>query len=456
MTDLNEPRLLAQWLEAHPGEPPPEGVETEVMEAVYALRPDLAPAPRVTVEDILAVVASGPFVQASTASDDEEAADFETAFGGALAGAWGEDIEIQLDATFGQDAPAEETPDEGSFDEGSFDEVALPDSDEVPEVTPVLGSSGTDPLVHVPEEATDPGLSPIAEDLLEENTSPSGRQPAFGIVEAPAPPKPDDTASMMAPPVEPPPSLRNRAVRSPTPDGPLSKAGLPTGPTRVRSEPTRSAEPEPSSDSEATDPVIESPVGAEVVDLASHSRWRSRRVWATAGTLLAAALALVVFVPTLQQMPGGPEADLAMRRSAPSSPRAAARDELLGEPPPPPAEAEVPLDAPPEVVGTFSPNQRLGAPTRAVGVERKKSDLQASTGDDMYQGVEAEPAAASPAAPGSTFSAGRSSSTASLAKDRDGEQRLQEAEAEEAPAPAQGAPPPPPPPRAPLRSGAER
>jgi len=49
---------LAQWLDA-PGTDP-EGLDPEVLEAVYAMRPDLAPAPRVTADDILAGVMEGP------------------------------------------------------------------------------------------------------------------------------------------------------------------------------------------------------------------------------------------------------------------------------------------------------------------------------------------------------------------------------------------------------------
>ncbi len=52
---------LARWLEAHPGAAPPDGVDPEVLEALWVLRPDLAPPPRVTVDDILAGVTTGPF-----------------------------------------------------------------------------------------------------------------------------------------------------------------------------------------------------------------------------------------------------------------------------------------------------------------------------------------------------------------------------------------------------------
>jgi hypothetical protein len=51
---------LAQWLEDHPGTPPPPDLDPEVVQAVYALRPELAPAPRLSADDILASVTRGP------------------------------------------------------------------------------------------------------------------------------------------------------------------------------------------------------------------------------------------------------------------------------------------------------------------------------------------------------------------------------------------------------------
>ena len=65
MTTENQVHLLLPWLETHPGEPPPEGLDPEVVETVYVLRPDLAPAPRIGIDDILARVESGPFAPRS-------------------------------------------------------------------------------------------------------------------------------------------------------------------------------------------------------------------------------------------------------------------------------------------------------------------------------------------------------------------------------------------------------
>lgn len=52
---------LADWLEAGPGAPPPEELDPEVIEATYALRPSMAPPARVSLDDILAGVTTGPF-----------------------------------------------------------------------------------------------------------------------------------------------------------------------------------------------------------------------------------------------------------------------------------------------------------------------------------------------------------------------------------------------------------
>lgn len=54
---------LAQWLAANPGTPPPEDVDPEVIEAVYSLRPELAPPANVDLDDILNSVERGPFQQ---------------------------------------------------------------------------------------------------------------------------------------------------------------------------------------------------------------------------------------------------------------------------------------------------------------------------------------------------------------------------------------------------------
>lgn len=61
MNERHQAELLSRWLAAGAkGEPPP-GLDPDTVAAVWALRPELAPAPRVSVDDILAGLSSGPF-----------------------------------------------------------------------------------------------------------------------------------------------------------------------------------------------------------------------------------------------------------------------------------------------------------------------------------------------------------------------------------------------------------
>ncbi len=62
------PDRLARWLEQPPDAPPPEDLEDEVVEAVIALRPERAPALRLSADDILASVTRGPLADPSAAA----------------------------------------------------------------------------------------------------------------------------------------------------------------------------------------------------------------------------------------------------------------------------------------------------------------------------------------------------------------------------------------------------
>ncbi|MDG1481155.1 MAG: hypothetical protein P8R54_16305, partial [Myxococcota bacterium] len=64
MSDNHQAELLARWLsESGRGEPAPTGLDEDAVEAVLALRPDLAPPARVDIDDILDVVEEGPFAE---------------------------------------------------------------------------------------------------------------------------------------------------------------------------------------------------------------------------------------------------------------------------------------------------------------------------------------------------------------------------------------------------------
>jgi hypothetical protein len=62
-TDHQAVAALVAWMEQRPGEPPPAETDPEVVEAVIALRPDLAPAHRVDLAQILHSVRSGPLAK---------------------------------------------------------------------------------------------------------------------------------------------------------------------------------------------------------------------------------------------------------------------------------------------------------------------------------------------------------------------------------------------------------
>ena len=67
MNTETQASLLAEWLE-QPGTPPPVGLDPDVVQAAIALRPELAPAPSVSLDDILAGVTTGPFAADSSAA----------------------------------------------------------------------------------------------------------------------------------------------------------------------------------------------------------------------------------------------------------------------------------------------------------------------------------------------------------------------------------------------------
>ena len=66
MTEEQQAQLLADWLASKPGSPPPPELDPDVVEAVACLAPQFAPAPRVTADDILSQVTSGPLAMPSS------------------------------------------------------------------------------------------------------------------------------------------------------------------------------------------------------------------------------------------------------------------------------------------------------------------------------------------------------------------------------------------------------
>ncbi|MCB9780684.1 MAG: hypothetical protein H6742_19105 [Alphaproteobacteria bacterium] len=74
MNEDRQAQLLAEWLRQEPGTEPPQQLDRDAIEAVYALRPDLAPAPGLSIDDILDEVAEGPLARPAAPRDAEEAA----------------------------------------------------------------------------------------------------------------------------------------------------------------------------------------------------------------------------------------------------------------------------------------------------------------------------------------------------------------------------------------------
>jgi len=62
MSENQEANLLATWLANEPGNPAPSGIDSEVMETIYALRPEYAPPHGLTIDEVLTVLMDGPLM----------------------------------------------------------------------------------------------------------------------------------------------------------------------------------------------------------------------------------------------------------------------------------------------------------------------------------------------------------------------------------------------------------
>ncbi|MDP2314372.1 MAG: hypothetical protein Q8P41_15835, partial [Pseudomonadota bacterium] len=85
MNDEIKAQRLATWLSSPAGTEPPEDLDPEVLGAVYALVPDRAPPPRVSIDDILGLVTTGPFASGTAAAARHEGG--EAGGGASTAGA---------------------------------------------------------------------------------------------------------------------------------------------------------------------------------------------------------------------------------------------------------------------------------------------------------------------------------------------------------------------------------
>ena len=70
MNEEQKAQRLAEWLASPEGSDPPEDLDPEVLSAVFVLRPDRTPAPRVSLDDVLAGVKEGPFATVEPTMDN--------------------------------------------------------------------------------------------------------------------------------------------------------------------------------------------------------------------------------------------------------------------------------------------------------------------------------------------------------------------------------------------------
>ncbi len=71
MNERHQTDLLARWLASGARGEPPAGLDPDTVASLYALRPDLAPAPRLTVDDILDGITTGPFAEPEADAEPE-------------------------------------------------------------------------------------------------------------------------------------------------------------------------------------------------------------------------------------------------------------------------------------------------------------------------------------------------------------------------------------------------
>lgn len=70
MNEEKQAERLARWLDSPESEEPLDDLDDDVVEAITALRPDLAPGPRLTADDILASLTAGPLAQPRLATGE--------------------------------------------------------------------------------------------------------------------------------------------------------------------------------------------------------------------------------------------------------------------------------------------------------------------------------------------------------------------------------------------------
>lgn len=141
-------KQLADWLD---GKTDVNAVSAEVVEAIYIIRPDLAPSPNIDVEDILGNVEVGPLSETQQPVDEFPTEDLQNLFRPDLAAP----PRVQLDDIFASltegplsnqgQAVQDQLPENVisfPFSESSSDEIASAPAEETPSNVVSLGSEG--------------------------------------------------------------------------------------------------------------------------------------------------------------------------------------------------------------------------------------------------------------------------------------------------------------------------
>jgi tetratricopeptide (TPR) repeat protein len=325
MNEERQAELLAQWLDGPDDRGAPEGVDADVLEAIYVLRPERAPAPRVTIEDILAGVIAD---DSSTWSEELGGGD-----------TWSEELgadplesgllEEPLESTLVDTDPGEGThTDPLGFE--PFGGESGPDTDPVEPPTDLFApdDSPTEMFGAAPPEEPETEVTATSIDGIE---ALGEITPAFGGMEKTEVVVRPPTASKVIP-FRPDPSraaTRNsgRAERQPPAD-------MPPPPPRGAQPPASQQQlppvvmPSGSDISEFPALGVEEPTPPEEVlppppttlEAAPHRPVGRRRwLWASgggAGLLAAAAALFMVFGPSVQMSPEAEQAAYAPAASA--------------------------------------------------------------------------------------------------------------------------------------------
>jgi len=275
MTSVDPAQQLAAWLrkrrESELLPEPPSELEADVVEAIYALQPHRAPAPRVTLDDILSGVEAGPFQgHFSDEEDTQPPEDDETTMLGSLVGMTGP---YDLSGPDQRDAP---------------DPVLLPE-DHLEDSLPPVAFDATAFNASISSDRTQLD-TPAAEALKDWLDGPLGTEPTDAVDADVA-----EAIYALRPERAPAPRVDLDDVFRAVEDGPFARGGAVVDlPVRLDSSSVPAVALDTTEDDDQPD--------TNVVSLADERR---RRPWWAAtgiGAVAVAALALIFAVPSMTML----------------------------------------------------------------------------------------------------------------------------------------------------------